>query len=142
MKPTLIKGDLHIDERGKLSFCNDFDMEEVRRFYIVENADTKVARAWQGHQREQKWFFVISGSFMIGLVEPDNWHSPSLNLPVSTYTLKATDNSVLHIPGGFANGFKALEPHSKMMVFSNFTLEEGRSDHFRFDSSLWFTFNS
>ena len=42
------------------------------------------------------------------------------------------------IPGGYANGFRALEPHSKLIVFSNFTVEESSSDDYRFSKELWF----
>ncbi|AMS28102.1 hypothetical protein AEM51_06815 [Bacteroidetes bacterium UKL13-3] len=138
--PAAIKGGSFTDSRGKLGFCNDFDMSQVKRFYLVENANTEITRAWQGHQQEQKWFYVVSGSFMVAIVKPDNWSAPSANLPVDTHIIKAHENSVLHIPGGYANGFRALEQDSKLMVFSDFTLEEGLNDNFRFDANLWFNF--
>lgn len=141
MDAKLIQGGNYQDARGQLSFCNDFDMSEVRRFYMVENANTSVIRAWQGHQKEQKWFYVLSGSFLIALVRPDNWSNPDPGLAATTYTLSAGTQSILHIPGGYANGFKALEPNARMMVFSDFTMEQAPSDNYRFDSNLWFNFN-
>lgn len=134
----LIKGGTHTDARGTLTFFNDFDMKRVRRFYQIEHPDTTIIRAWQGHQIEQKWFYIIEGSFKVVLVQPDNWKNPSKNLSFEEYLLKSSENKVLHIPGGFANGFQALEPHSKLIVFSNFSMKEAGTDDFRFDKNLWF----
>ncbi len=92
---------------GKLSFVNDFDLSQVKRYYIIEHTNVSVVRAWQGDKKEQKWFQVISGRFLVSLIQPDNWENPSGNIEPETFILEATENKVLHIPGGFANGFKA-----------------------------------
>lgn len=136
--PNIIVGGKHADSRGKLFFFNDFEMKSVKRFYIIEHTDTKTVRAWQGHKIEQKWFYIIGGSFKIVLVQPDNWVELSSNLETQNFVLKSDSNEILHVPGGFANGFKALEPNSKMMVFSNLTVEESADDDFRFDQNKWY----
>lgn len=141
-QPTIIQGGIHKDERGKLTFVNDFDLTLIKRYYIIEHADVNVIRAWQGHKNEQKWFQVISGSFQVALVQPDNWENPSDNLNVEKYVLNSNNNQVLHIPGNFANGFKALEENSKMIVFSDFTIEESTNDNFRFESNKWLDWNN
>jgi dTDP-4-dehydrorhamnose 3,5-epimerase len=138
MPPTLFSGNRHLDLRGKISFINDCDLSKAKRFYVIEPAGTEVVRAWQGHKQEEKWFYVVEGSFKIVLVKPDNWQHPSLNLPVEEHKLSADKIQILHIPGGYANGFKALESKSKIMVFSSFTAEESMKDDFRFDKSLWY----
>ena len=135
--PEIIQGGTHIDARGKLTFFNDFNLKEVRRFYVIEHPDTSVVRAWQGHKIEQKWFYVLAGSFKVTLLRPDNWENPADTLPANEYILSAADNQVLHIPGGFVNGFKALEANSRMMVFSDFAINEAGSDDWRFDKKLW-----
>lgn len=137
-EPNIIQGGKYEDERGKLTFVNDFDLTVVKRYYIIEHSDVAVVRAWQGHKNEQKWFHVISGSFLVSVVKPDNWEKSSENLKVNKFILKAEENQVLHISGGFANGFKALEPNSRMIVFSDFSVEESANDNFRFDSQMWF----
>ena len=137
IKPSLIQGGLHEDERGKLAFVNDFNLSQIKRYYIIEHKDVSVIRAWQGHKKEQKWFQVISGSFKIGLVQPDNWDNPSENLEVIELILNSNNNQVLHIPSNFANGFKALEANSRMIVFSDFSMEESANDNFRFESDKW-----
>jgi dTDP-4-dehydrorhamnose 3,5-epimerase-like enzyme len=134
----LIKGGRHTDDRGTLSFFNDFDMAPVKRFYVIEHPDTTIVRAWQGHKIEQKWFYVITGSFKINVVKPDNWERPSENIIVKEFILGSDTNQVLHIPGGYANGFKALEAHSKLIVFSDLSTADAGKDDFRFDKSLWY----
>jgi len=136
--PKIINSGQHIDNRGKLSFFNELDLQEVKRLYIIEHPDPHTVRAWQAHKREQKWFFVIEGCFKIVLVQPDDWDNPSEDLPAHEFTLEAKSNQVLYIPGNYANGFKALTPGSKMMVFSDFTVEESAGDNFRFNNALWF----
>ena len=137
-KAQIIVGGSHKDDRGKIIFCNDFDLSEVKRFYLIEHPDINVVRAWQGHQREQKWFFVVEGTFKIVLVQPDNWENPSKTLITEEYILRSSEPTVLHVPGNYSNGFKALEPKSKIMVFSSFTVEESSNDNFRFDKNLWY----
>ena len=44
----------------------------------------------------------------------------------------------IEIPKGYANGLKALEPDSEVMVFSEFSLEDSLLDEIRFHSDLWF----
>ena len=140
-KPEYIHGKNHTDERGVISFVNDFYLDQVKRFYMIEPADIDTVRAWQGHKKEQKWFCVISGSFIIAVVRPDDWENPSSNLEVKEFVLAHNSIGVLHIPGGYANGFKALEPRSKVIVFSDFTTEQSSNDNFRFDQSLWHDWN-
>jgi len=138
MKAVLIQGGEFADRRGKLIHFNDFDMTEVKRFYLIEHPYTSIVRAWQGHRVEQKWFYVIQGRFKIVLIEPDNWEGPSDDLTPYEFTLASNDPKVLQVPGNFANGFKALEANSKIMVFSSFTVEESANDNYRFDKDKWY----
>lgn len=132
----LIEGGKHNDSRGMLTYFNDLSLDGVKRFYSVEHPNTGIVRAWQGHKNEQKWFHVVSGEFKIVLIKPDDWNTPSKNLSCSTFEIN--DNQVLHVPGGFVSGFRALLPNSKMIVFSDFSLEESLKDDFRFDKDLWY----
>lgn len=134
----VIRGGEHVDTRGKLSFFNDFDMKLIRRFYVIEHPDTSVVRAWQAHKIEQKWFHVLDGSFKIILIQPDNWVNPSEDLPHVEFILKKNDTQIIHVPGGFASGFKAIEPNSRLLVFSDFAMADAGSDDYRFDKNLWY----
>ncbi len=133
----LIIGERFSDNRGSLNFFNAFDMSEITRLYEIEPIDKNVIRAWQGHQYEKKWFHCISGSFVINLIKLDNFEMPSNNLVSTRFLLEAKKPSVLEISGGYANGFKANEKNSKLMVFSNFDLEESKNDDFRYDLKTW-----
>jgi len=135
---TILAGGQHDDARGKLIFFNDFNMAGVKRFYVIEHPDTQIVRAWQGHQKEEKWFYAVDGSFKIVLAQPDNWQNPSAELNTEEFVLDSTEPRILYVPGGFANGFKALKQKSRILVFSSFTVEESSKDNFRFDKSLWY----
>jgi dTDP-4-dehydrorhamnose 3,5-epimerase len=134
---SVIQGGNYEDARGKLIFFNDFDMKDVRRFYVIEHPDSSIVRAWQGHKKEEKWFYVIKGSFKVVLIKPDHWESPSPDLKSKEFILKAEESQVLYIPGNFANGLKALEPESRMIVFSSLTVDESSKDNYRFDKGMW-----
>ena len=128
----------HTDDRGTLSYFSEFGIGATKRLYIIEHLNTAVVRAWQGHKKEQKWFLVISGSFKIVLIKPENLEDPSDDLNFTEINLSAGNYQVLHIPGGYINGFKALEPNSRLMVFSDFSVEESALDDFRFDKNKWY----
>ncbi|MDX2281773.1 MAG: hypothetical protein NW218_19440 [Saprospiraceae bacterium] len=140
MVPQIISGGIHMDSRGSLIHMNSFDMKDVKRFYIITPSNIDEIRAWQGHKIEDKWFFAIRGSFIIASVCPDHWESPSMILPVNQFRINAENPEVLYFPAGLANGFKALEPDSSLLVFSNKTLEEAKHDDFRFPNHFWFNF--
>jgi dTDP-4-dehydrorhamnose 3,5-epimerase len=101
-----------------------------------------VVRAWQAHKIEEKWFYVIAGSFKIVIVKPEEWLRTSEKSAPQEFILKSGDKQLLHVPSGFANGFKALEPGSQLMVFSDFPLSKAGSDDFRFDKSLWYNWEN
>src|SRR6185312_17077168 len=105
-QPEVISGAVHTDHRGSISFINDFTLDGIKRFYTIEPADTNIIRAWQGHRNESKWFHVIAGSFKVVAVKIDNWDTPSDVCELFEYDLSAGSPAVLHIPGGYANGFK------------------------------------
>ena len=49
----------------------------------------------------------------------------------SKIIVSAEDNRVIHIDAGNYNGFEALTEGSKMLVFSDYTIDEAASDDFR-----------
>lgn len=136
-KPALIEGGSHIDERGRLDFMNDFDLSEIKRVYFTTHPDTNTIRAWQGHKIESRWFICVSGSFQIKLIEIDDWENPSEDLHVYHYELKAEKPQVLFVPNGYANGLKATEEDSKLMILSDYGYNEVAGDQVRFDKEKW-----
>ncbi|MDP3463658.1 MAG: dTDP-4-dehydrorhamnose 3,5-epimerase family protein [Bacteroidales bacterium] len=133
----LIKGNLHTDHRGTIRFVNDFTFDGIKRFYTITHPDNNIIRAWQGHKLETKYFYVTKGSFLINWIEIDNWEKPSTDLKINAHTLSQTQSEILIIPPGHVNGFKALEPGSTMMVFSDMLLEDSIKDDFRYPVEYW-----
>jgi dTDP-4-dehydrorhamnose 3,5-epimerase-like enzyme len=120
----MYKGDIAVDDRGKLTFVNDFDFEGVRRFYMVENHRKGFIRAWHGHQKEAKYVFVVSGAIILGIVEMGQ------QKPVRV-VLSADKPAVYFIPAGHYNGFKTLTDDTKVIFYSTSTLEESKGDDLR-----------
>ena len=135
---TVFSGKTHIDSRGTLIYFNEFDLATIKRMYIIEHSDTNIIRAWQGHQKEQKWFYIISGSFKIILIKIDNWQNPSADLSAREFILTQYNYQVLHVEGGYVSGFRALKPNSRLMIFSDFSLMESLGDDFRYDKHKWY----
>tara|TARA_B110000211_G_scaffold194099_1_gene222126 strand:- start:915 stop:1352 length:438 start_codon:yes stop_codon:yes gene_type:complete len=139
--PYIIKGGNYTDERGGLEFYNYFDMSQIKRLYFTTHFDTEVVRAWQGHTIESRWFISVKGSFIVKLVEIDNWENPSEELKVLKYKLTSEKQEILYIPSGYVNGFKALQADSKLMIMSNYGLNEVENDEFRFNKNKWVKWN-
>jgi dTDP-4-dehydrorhamnose 3,5-epimerase len=137
IKPRIFQVGFHKDSRGTLEFVNQFDMKNVRRFYIISNSNTEIQRGWQGHKIEEKYFFAIEGSFSIALVKPDNWATPSANLELDIYELNRSQRKILHVPSGYATSIIAVEMNSQLLVFSTLPFEESENDDFRFSADFW-----
>jgi len=136
-KPELIEANLALDDRGHLSFINDFNFKGVKRFYVVENMSTKTIRAFHGHKKEAKYAYVPVGSAIVAAVRMDHTELPSKKNEVHRFVLSARKPSVLFIPSGYANGFRFLEKGSKIIFFSTSSLEESKKDDYRFPHDYW-----
>ena len=136
-KPFIINGDLSIDDRGELMFVNQFNMELVKRFYVVSNHKQGFIRAWHAHKIESKYVFIVNGTALISTVEIDDWVNPSSDLIVDKFVLTAKKPSILYIPRGYANGFKTLSTDTKIIFFSTSTLKDSIDDDYRFDAFKW-----
>jgi dTDP-4-dehydrorhamnose 3,5-epimerase len=134
---TFLPGGLAVDDRGEVSYANDFPFSLFKRFYTIRNHEVGFVRAWHGHQREYKAYFVVSGEVLVGAVKVDDWENPSPDLPVFSRVLTSKEPGILFIPGGHANGFMSLSEDAQVLLFSNFSLEESKADDIRFDSLFW-----
>jgi dTDP-4-dehydrorhamnose 3,5-epimerase-like enzyme len=119
------------DQRGMLNAFVGFDLKPIVRMYAIEPANTNIIRAWHGHFKERKWFYAASGSFEVQTI-PINASGKADSSQRRKWVLSATEASVLSIPGGYMNGFKALEASSRLLVFSDFDLEASKADDIRF----------
>jgi dTDP-4-dehydrorhamnose 3,5-epimerase-like enzyme len=137
MQPQIIQGGSFTDERGTLSFVNDFAFKDVKRFYCINHPDARIVRAWQGHKIEHKYFYVAAGSFAIGWVKIDDWENPSPDL-IAEHTVLTDKNPVIFsLPSGYANGIKALQENSALIIYSNLTTEESANDRWSFEANRW-----
>ncbi|MEB8330286.1 WxcM-like domain-containing protein [Flavobacteriaceae bacterium KMM 6897] len=132
-----IEGSQHIDERGRLTFFNAFDMREIVRFYEIAPSSTHTIRAWQGHQKEKKWFYCTAGAFIVNLKKIIDDSSHPINMVSQRFELNANNPIILAVPGGYASGFKSMVENSKLMVFSNCSLDNSKNDDIRFPLEQW-----
>ena len=132
-----IKGGVAKDARGQIRFVNDFDMSLVKRFYIIKNGDTELIRGWRAHRIEQRWFYVLSGSFELNIVKIDNWDNPSANLAIETLILSTENLEVLHLPIGYGTALRALEDNSELLVFADHGIEHAPLDDYTWDADYF-----
>ncbi|WFB63277.1 WxcM-like domain-containing protein [Sphingobacterium sp. WM] len=127
-----IQGGIAKDSRGQIRFVNDFDMKDVKRFYIIKNSDLELIRGWRAHKIEQRWFYVLSGSFKLSIVKIDNWENTDPRLNVENIIISSGDNRLIHLPAGFGTAFKALENSSELLVFADHYLEHSAFDDYTY----------
>jgi dTDP-4-dehydrorhamnose 3,5-epimerase len=137
MKCKLIRGDKAVDDRGGVSFVNEFHFASIQRFYQVQNHQKNFVRAWHGHKKEEKFVYVASGVALVAAVKIDSWENPSPDLALEKFILSSEKPGILHIPAGYANGFMTLSEATVLMFFSSAKLEESLNDDFRFPSRFW-----
>ncbi|CEN46168.1 WxcM-like domain-containing protein [Capnocytophaga canimorsus] len=127
----LYVGNKHTDERGTITFNNDFDASQIKRIYTIENHSTDFIRGWQGHQIEQRWFACVKGSFQISVIKVDDFQHPSKNLEKKVFHLTDEHLTYLHIPAGCITAIQALEAGAKLLVLADYLLGEVQ-DEYRF----------
>jgi dTDP-4-dehydrorhamnose 3,5-epimerase len=137
-KPKIIKGGKFNDERGLIRFVNDFHFKDIKRFYLIKHPDTNVVRAWQSHQFESKYFYPVSGRFVVAWVKIDNFENPSKNLISEYHQLSANNSEILFLPKGYANGLKALEENSELLIFSDIHVSNSLNDNKKYPANIWF----
>ena len=124
------------DHRGNVEFFNELNLSDYKRFYTVTNPKIGTVRAWHGHKNEKKLIKVLSGKFLVGVIEIDDWENPDKTIDPEMVEMDI-NSDLLSIPEGYANGAMNLEENSKIMYFSSSTLEDSLSDDYRFDSKYW-----
>lgn len=124
-------GNRHNDERGIITFNNEFDASHIKRIYTIENHTVDFIRGWQGHKIEQRWFASMNGKFKISVIEVDNFENPSQDLTIQQYILDDESLTYLHIPAGHLTAIQALQEESKLLVLADYALGEVK-DEYRF----------
>ncbi len=134
MEPKIIEAGIACDDRGSLTFANDFDFKGVKRFYQVWNNDKSVIRAFHGHLKEGKYVYVPKGSIKLIILKMEG--KELLKDTKKEFILSSKKPSIVYIPPGYANGFKPLEDDTLVIFFSTSTLEESKGDDYRFDYDI------
>jgi dTDP-4-dehydrorhamnose 3,5-epimerase len=137
MEPELIIGDIAVDDRGQISFVNDFKFKDIKRFYIVSNHKAGFIRAWHSHLHEPKYVMAINGTALVGAVRIDDFDNPDPHAYVNQYILSDKKPTILYIPTGFANGSMSLTDNMQLMYFATTTLGETTKDDQRYPYDYW-----
>jgi dTDP-4-dehydrorhamnose 3,5-epimerase len=132
-----IIGGLYIDQRGIVSYVNEFDFKGVERFYTIRAHGQNETRGWIGHREEDKWFTPLQGTILIAVVVPDEWDDPSPGLEVKRYVLSHLKPTILHVPPGHVTASVMLTSDSLLGVFSSGKIEDAANDNWRFDIEKW-----
>lgn len=127
-----IGGGVAKDHRGQIRFVNDFDMSQVKRFYIIKNMNLDLVRGWRAHRMEQRWFYVLSGKFAVDVVKIDDWSQASPDLPVEKIILDTNEHRVMHLSTGYGTAFQALELGSEVLVFSDYGIDNAPNDDYTY----------
>ena len=127
----ILEGNKHEDDRGIITYNNEFDISKIKRIYTIENHSTDFVRGWQGHKIEQRWFASMKGKFEISVIEIDNFENPSKNLTIHKYELNDQALTYLHIPSGCITAIRAMEENNKLLVLADYNLGEVK-DEYRF----------
>lgn len=123
-KIKVLSGGNFSDERGTLTFNNDFDMSAVKRVYTLQNTAIDFVRGWQGHTIEQRWFSCVQGSLKIQCIHLDSSEDPNKDLPIEEFILSSECLDVLHIPAGYVTSIQGLNKEAKLLSMSDYKLGE------------------
>ncbi|MEI3002521.1 MAG: WxcM-like domain-containing protein [Victivallis sp.] len=138
----IVEGEIFRDARGRISSLNDFRFPGVERFYFIHHPDITIIRGWHGHRFEKKWFYCVKGAFTLGLVEIDDWETPSRELRPELYHLSEQKSEIICVPEGYANCIRAEQPDSVLLVFSGKILSEAQADSWRYPADYWFDWSA
>lgn len=127
----LLQGKKHQDERGVITYNNEFDASQIKRIYTIENHSVDFIRGWQGHKIEQRWFACMKGKFEISVIKIDDFENPSKDLAITKYILEDNELTYLHIPAGNITAIQALKKESKLLVLADYGIGEVQ-DEYRF----------
>ena len=129
-KPRIIHGGVAVDDRGIVTFCNDFNLQEcgIKRFYTLQNHRRGFVRAWHGHIKEAKYITVLSGVAVVGVF----WLFHGRRAPDDVYRYTLYPNGdILYIPPSYANGHMSLVDNTIVMHFSTVSMDETKGDDVR-----------
>ena len=132
--PKIIPAGRALDDRGVLTFCNDFRIEDVRRVYFVENHRQGFVRAWHGHVKCDTFLWPVVGRWKCCAARLTS-SAETAGAPLVPYHLD--HGSILHVPPGWYHGTQNLTAGAVLAVFSTATIEQVRADDLRLAWDWW-----
>jgi len=136
-KLGLVDGGITFDDRGSITYCNELDLSNFKRYYIVSNFNKSFIRAWHGHKEETKIAMPIEGTVMFCVVKVNNWKNPNKKSDIKKFVISSNQPKMLIIPSGHTHGFMTLTDNAKVIFYSDKTLEESIDDDFRLPFDYW-----
>lgn len=131
MIPKIIYGDNFVDQRGTIRFNNNFELQNIKRFYEIENKDINFKRGWIGHKIEKRWFIATLGKTLIKVILIDDILKGK-NQKVIEFELNDIKRNVLYVPNGYATLIQQNVSGSRLLVFSDYYLGE-INDNYKFN---------
>lgn len=128
----LLEGKRHHDERGVITYNNEFDASQIKRIYTIENASLNFVRGWQGHKIEQRWFAAMRGSFKVKVRRVKDFNQDISSSDTQEFILNDNTLTFLHVPAGHITAIQALEENSKLLAMGDYALGE-IDDEYRFE---------
>ncbi|MEM4605434.1 MAG: WxcM-like domain-containing protein [Candidatus Pacearchaeota archaeon] len=127
-EPKKIKIERFTDDRG--DFTNiSLDYFIPKRAYFISNSKKEVIRAYHGHKKEWKLFFVTKGVFTFKFIKIGE--EEKLDKKIIEFTLSEKNPEIIICPPGWFNGFINRTEENGLIVFSSSTMEESKEDDFR-----------
>tara|TARA_B110000003_G_scaffold274670_1_gene315200 strand:+ start:1805 stop:2221 length:417 start_codon:yes stop_codon:yes gene_type:complete len=134
-KPTIIKGSIHKDDRGKVFHVNKFNLSPIKRIYIIENKDLSINRGWKGHLVENRWFYCSKGEIEIRVVPINDF---SVKFPaIEFFKLSDKNLDILFVPKGFATLIRQFKNESRVTAMSDYLLGESDDEDLRWKSNIF-----
>lgn len=127
----------HTDSRGSLLFNNNFNFDDIKRFYHIKLPKKGIIRAFHGHLVEKKYAYILKGEIKIAIIPLTDAHHPAKNVEIQTYSLSASNPQILVIPPKNANGIMSISKDSEIIFYSTLSLEDSMKDDYRFPENYW-----
>jgi len=134
---VILSGGVSIDDRGEILYFNSVNLKKIKRFYVMNNHKYHFIRAWHAHKKESKIITVLDGTALICAVKIENWKNPKKNSKIFRKVLSSKNPQMIHIPKGYANGTMTLEKNTKLIFFSDSTLDQSKNDDYRYPFDYW-----
>lgn len=139
-----IKGGVHEDARGTVSFVNGCSLADTKRFYWISQTVENPVRAWMGHRHERKWFVPVVGrtTLVLRRLLDEPGGLVYMDAHCDVFALDAAAPCAIAVPAGYCSGFRSETSDAKVLVFSDKTLDEASGDMVRFDKDDGFDWNT